>query len=138
LSDGPAENIDDYAEAADACEAYVNCVCSRLDLPLKHFVTIAKLRDFLGTADGWENRYKSGWTDVRRINVKSICDEIFARQIWRDHIETGLTAADERTFFEADTAANWVGLDTWAAHYARSQSRPAEFAVVVSTAAANG
>ncbi|MFL6439924.1 MAG: hypothetical protein ACJ71Q_20295 [Terriglobales bacterium] len=124
LLGGPAENIDHYAEAADACEAYVNCVWSRRDLPLKHFVTIAKLRDFLARADGWENRYKSGWTDVRRTNLKSICDEIFSRQIWRDHIDSGLSMADQRTFFEADTAANWLGIDTWAAHYSRVKAAP--------------
>jgi hypothetical protein len=124
LSGEPAEGIDDYAHAADACEAYINCVWSRPDLALKHFLAIADLRWFLSHAEGWDEARSSSWTETRRKTLQALCDDVFGRETWRQQVMSALSATDERTFHEGDAAAKWLSIDTWEVHFIRVKADP--------------
>jgi hypothetical protein len=116
---GPAEDIDDYAHAVDACESYVNHVWSCPALGLKHFLTVAALRQFLSEQNGWEKRQDSGWNEPRRRNLQSLCEDIIGRQTWREQAIQALNSADEQRFYEGDSAASYLSIDTWGIHFAR-------------------
>lgn len=121
---GPAEDIDAYAEAVDACHRYLDCALARRDLGLRHFLAIDKLRWFLSQPDGWEERLKSGWTDEHRNTLREKCDEVFQWEIWREKTTKGLTSKKEQAFHEADTAAGCLSIDTWQLHFDRVKADP--------------
>jgi len=124
INGGPAEDIDDYEFAADACDRYVNIVWSRNDLGLRHFLAIADLSQFLEQAEGWEKRMRCGWTELRRANMHALAKDVLARERWRELIPIGLAANDEQGFYDADQAAEQLSIDTWAVHFARVKSSP--------------
>ncbi len=124
ITGGPAEDIDDYAQAVDACEAYVNHVWSRQVLGLRHFLSVAKLKWFLSQPDGWSGRESSGWSSNRRAVLSATCDEILGWEIWRSRIQQALASADEQTFYDGDTAAADLKIDTWEIHFGRVKAAP--------------
>jgi len=121
---GPAEGIDDYDHAAEACENYLNIVWTRSDLSLKHFLAVAKLRIFLSEPDGWEKRYCSGWMELGRQTMQSLSSDIIRREDWRRRIESALGNADEGEFYEGDEAAQVLSMDTWSIHFLRVKTAP--------------
>jgi len=121
---GPAEDIDDYAHAVDGCESYVNHVWSCPALGLKHFLTVAALRQFLSEQNGWEKRKDTGWTETRRRNLQSLCEDIFSRQTWREQAMQALNSIDEQIFYEGDSAASCLSIDTWEIHFDRVKAAP--------------
>jgi hypothetical protein len=124
VTGGPAEGIDDYAQAVDACEAYVDCVLGRRHLVLKHFLAVDKLRWFLSQPDGWDKRQASGWTEPRRSALQTKCDDVFGWETWREQTLQALCATDERAFHEGDTAAHCLSIDTWEVHFNRVKAAP--------------
>jgi hypothetical protein len=124
ITGGPAEGIDDYQQSVDACEAYVNHVWSRRDLRLRHFLSVAKLQWFLSKPDGWDERGWSGWTASRRTALRATCDEILGWETWRNQIRQALASSDERAFYQGDTAAASLGIDTWEIHFRRVKAAP--------------
>ena len=124
ITGGPAEGIDDYAEGVDACEAYVDCVLARRHLGLKHFLAVDKLRWFLSQPDGWDKREILGWTEPRRNALLTRCDGILGWETWREQTLCALSALDERVFFEGDTAAQCLLIDTWQEHLKRVKADP--------------
>ena len=124
ITGGPAEGIDDYAEAANACEAYVNHVWSRRNLGLRHFLAVANLRGFLSRPDGWNERERLGWSAGRRSGLLATCDEIISWETWRGQIRQSLDSTDELSFYQADTTASILGIDTWDVHFNRVKVAP--------------
>jgi hypothetical protein len=121
---GPAEGIDDYAEAVDACEAYVENLLARRQLGLRHFLAVAKLRGFLSQSDGWDKRDALGWTELRRDGLLTKCNHVFSWKMWREQTLQALSATDEQVFYDGDTAASYLSIDTWAVHFDRVKTAP--------------
>lgn len=124
ITGGPAEGIDDYHQAAEACEAYLNHVWSRRDLGLRHFLSVSKLRWFLSQPDGWNERESAGWTMSRRMALSATCDEIFGWESWQSQTREALASGHEQIFYQGDTAAASLGIDTWAIHFDRVRAAP--------------
>jgi hypothetical protein len=121
---GPAEGIDDYAQGADACESYANLVWTRSALGLKHFLTVATMRRFLSDPEGWDKREELGWTVSRRQTLQALCDDVFAREAWRMQVSEALSSSDEQSFYDADTSAKELSIDTWDVHFKRVRAAP--------------
>jgi hypothetical protein len=121
---GPAEGIEDYEHSGDACESYLNIVWSRTDLSLRHFLTVAKLKWLLTRTDGWENRDKRQWTDLRRVNLQSLADDVLGRESWRSRVTDALASKNEQVFHEGDEAAQVLSIDTWELHISRVRANP--------------
>lgn len=124
ITGGPAEGIDDYSHAPQACEAYIDHVWARPNIGLKHFIAVAALRDFLTSPDGWERRQERGWTEERRFALKALCDNVFGREAWRRMTLDNLSSGDSTVFAIADQAAEILAIDTWDMHFARVQTAP--------------
>jgi hypothetical protein len=121
---GPAGNIDDYAQAGEACAAYLNCVLTRHELGLRHFLAVDRLNWFLSEPDGWNERLKSGWTQEKRDRLAETCDDILRWETWREQTLLALQSDNYQVFYEGDTAAQVLSIDTWQLHFDRVKATP--------------
>jgi hypothetical protein len=119
---GPAEDMDDYEEGADAVEAFLALMTTRAET-LHDFTAVAAVRRFLSGEDGWEERVVHGWTATRRQAFEDVCDEILGRESWTARITAGLSG-DASEFHLATRAAQALGMDTFDAHVAKIRADP--------------
>jgi hypothetical protein len=111
ITGGPAEDIDDYADGADAMEAYLELMRARAET-LGDFHAIATIQRFLQRKDGWDGRTQHGWTASRREAFETTCQQILGRDEWDDRISVGLLSDDRAEFHRAELAARRRGQDT--------------------------
>ena len=123
---GPAEDMDDYEDGADAVEAFLALMTTRAE-SLHDFTAVANIRRFLSGENGWEERAVRGWTATRRQAFEDVCDEILGRPAWTALITAGLSG-DASEFHLANWAARRRGMDTFAAHVARIRADPFDMA----------
>jgi hypothetical protein len=124
LCGGPADSIDDYPEGPIAIQEYLRQVIQASDLSLEHLLCIARLRYFLSEAAGWEDRFSKGWTSDVRDEMLSTCTRLMGRPDWQVKIDSALHSPDNRAFYEADAAAQALGIETRTIHFERVRSEP--------------
>ena len=124
LCGGPADSIDDYPEGPLAIQEYLRHVIQTSDLSLQHLLCTGRLRYFLSEAAGWEDRYSKGWTSAMRDEMISTCTRLMGRPDWKMKIDSALHSPDNRAFYEADAAAQALGIDTREIHFVRVRSEP--------------
>ena len=124
LCGGPADSIEDYPEGPTAIRGYLRHANQTTDLGLEHLLCIGRLRNFLSEAAGWEDRYSKGWTSAMRDEMLSTSTRLMGRPDWKMKIDSGLRSADNRVFYEADAAAQEMGIDTREIHFDRVRAEP--------------
>jgi hypothetical protein len=124
LCGGPADSIDDYPEGPIAIQEYLRHVIQTSDLSLEHLLCTGRLRYFLSEAAGWEDRYSKGWTSAMRDEMLSTCTRLMGRPDWKMKIDSALHSPDNRVFYQADAAAQTLGIDTREIHFERVRSEP--------------
>lgn len=124
LCGGPADSIDDYPEGPIAIQGYLRQVIRTSDLGLEHLLCIARLRYFLCEDAEWEDRYSKGWTSDVRDEMLSTCTRLMGRPDWKVKIDSALRSPDNLAFYEADAAAQALGIDTRTIHFDRVRSEP--------------
>jgi hypothetical protein len=123
IDDGPAESIDDWADAADAVEAYLQ----QMDRHAEHLVdfqALTAVQGFLQQDSGWDARVATGWTATRREAFESACRALLARPEWDDRIRVALLSDDKAEFWKADMAAKARGIDTFDLYVAQLGADP--------------
>ena len=124
IEGGPADSIDDYADAPAAIRSYLSHVLKVDGLGLDHFLCVSEILQFLSNEEGWESRLSKGWSRELRDQIRDQCREIINRDVWRSKIAVGLKSEDPMTFDEADVAAAKLRIDTRDLHFARVRSAP--------------
>lgn len=124
LCGGPADSIEDYREGPIAIQEYLRHVSQTSALSLEHLLCIGRLRYFLSEAAGWEDRYSKGWTSAARDEMLSECTRLRERPDWKIKIDSALRSPDNLVFYEADSAAQELGIDTRDIHFDRVRSEP--------------
>jgi hypothetical protein len=124
IEGGPADSVDDYQHAPVAIQRYVNHVLKAQDLDLEHFLCVSEILEFLLADEGWESRFSKGWTGDLRDQLRDQCDEILRRDVWKNKIAIGLKSEDPIVFYEADTAAAKLKIDTRELHFTKVRSAP--------------
>ena len=126
IAGGPAQDINDYEHAAAVASDYLRHVKDAAP-NLPHFTTVHALADYL-RSDSWDSsaREKNGWTEERRRAVLASADEFLGRSKWEALVRQGLTSEDGAVFFEADSVAKQLGVDTWPVHWKRVQADPTD------------
>jgi hypothetical protein len=124
LCGGPADSIEDYREGPIAIQEYLRHVSQTSALSLEHLLCIGRLRYFLSEAAGWEDRYSKGWTSAARDEMLSECTRLRERPDWKIKIDSALRSPDNLVFYEADFAAQELGIDTRDIHFDRVRSEP--------------
>jgi len=123
ISEGPAEDIDDYESGADTVEAFLTLMITRAE-NLRDFMAVATIRSFLAGETGWDERAARGWTATRRQAFEDACDQILNWESWTEHITAGLASADPDEFHVANQAARVRGVDTFAVHIEKIMADP--------------
>lgn len=119
---GPAEDLDDYDDGADAVEAYLGHIAAAAET-FGDFLAVSAIRRFLSETDGWDERAARGWSATRREAFEAICDEILGRPVWRDRVAVGLLATDGEQR-RAQRVARELGIDTYDVHVASIRADP--------------
>jgi hypothetical protein len=112
VTGGPAQDLDDYADGADAVEAYLALMRVRAE-SLGDYLAVASIKRFLEQVEGWDVRASRGWSATRREASESWCAAILNAPEWDDHIRVGLMSDDPAEFWRADMAARDRGIDTF-------------------------
>ena len=124
MEGGPSADMDDYADAAPALTGYLNHVARALNPKLEHFVTVHEILGFLDYDPRWEGELANGWSLELRKELRELCKSILARDSWRSQVQRELESQDSFRFEIADTAARFLGLNTWDHHFARIRKAP--------------
>lgn len=119
LAGGPAEDIDDYGDGAQAVWLLVEQLSDRAER-LDHFLVVRGIEDFLGEeTDAWPARESRGWTPKLRVALAAACAEITGRTMWGPLAVAGLDSDDELVVHKADRVAKALGIDRFPAHWRR-------------------
>lgn len=123
IAGGPAEDIDDWTDAAEGVEAYLEAM-GRSAETLGDFLAIADIAAFLERDGDWDGRAERGWTATRRDAFEHHCRAILGRERWHDLVRTGLLSDDSAEFWQAQQAAGHLGIDTFDALVAHITADP--------------
>lgn len=114
IEGGPAEDIDDYADGAEACRLFVDHLTAHPVRTAKPLFQVAGLREWLSRGDAdWPARKRFGWTAEARWNLRQAVTAYLDRPEWRSVIEAGLEAEGFTEFWYAAHAATALGIDAW-------------------------
>lgn len=112
LMGGPAEDIDDYADAPAVLARWLG----HMDDPaetLSDLITIAGIRDFCDR-DDWDERMERGaWTAAARDAVRAHAERLFSDPAWPARVRAGLDSADPHEFWNAERGARLLGIDAF-------------------------
>jgi hypothetical protein len=120
---GPAEDMSDYADGADAVEAYLAHMTARAET-LRDFQSIATIATFLEGEERWDHLTSMGWTATRREAFEHACEAILGRGSWDPVIYAGLDSDDDTDYWLAEQAASRRGLDIFDIQVARIRRDP--------------
>jgi len=120
---GPAEDMSDYADGADAVEAYLGHMATRAET-LRDFSSIASLATFLASDEPWDHLASLGWTATRREAFERACEDVLGRDSWDPLIYVGLDSDDGAGYWLAEQAARRRGLDIFDIQVARIRREP--------------
>ncbi len=121
VAGGPAEDMDDYVDAALVVSRYLHHLG---DNPTRvaELLVLASIESFLHEdAADWLERAERGWSSGLRQTLSAKVRALRALPHWRATITADLEAADREKFYSAHQAAEMMGMDTWHQHLARIQ-----------------
>jgi hypothetical protein len=124
IAGGPAEDITDYDEGADATEAFLAHMDRRAET-LGDFQAVASIRSFVGSEDrNWAELSTHGWSTTRREAFDRLCDDILRREEWIGRIHLALESDDPHEYWRAEQAAKNRGIDIFAKQVQRIRQDP--------------
>ncbi len=124
IAAGHTENIDDYADAADAIMGYLRHLEPKAQL-VEHFTIVDSIDRYLKDQNWkWNERERNGWTEQNRKAALQITERIIGDPKWRDLAKAGLSSEEDAEFQTADQAARRLGMDTSPTHWHRLQNKP--------------
>ncbi|WP_155741431.1 hypothetical protein [Burkholderia territorii] len=122
IAGGPAQDMGDYAEGAEATSLYLGHLARRVSARLDDYLVASDIAGFATDEERpWEVLEAHGWTAERRAHVAALAGAIVADSRWPTLVAEGLSAADEATFWTAATVAERLGLDPWEARFDRQR-----------------
>lgn len=128
LVGGPAENIDDYPDAAGAVSGFLRHVDPQRGT-LDDFVTVAAVSDHLADIEAdWDRRAPRGWSATVRQWMEQRCAELLSHPRWWALAITGLASDDESTVERAHEVARRLGVETFEVDLRRLRGSPLDSA----------
>ncbi len=121
---GPADSMNDYPHAPEAVRRYLEHVADAPDLSLAHLLCIARLKHFVSDEEGWEQRLSLGWTAEMREKAGVMCSDLIDRPEWKDKVFRALKSEDSQVFYQADSAAQQLGISTREIHFDKVRAAP--------------
>lgn len=125
VAGGPAQDLDDYDDGADAVAAFLGHLRTRAET-LRDWHAVDAVRGWLADEAGdWDERATRGWTATRRTVLQEACEAVLADPAWDDRVAAALHSDDPHEFWLADQAARRRGGDTFDLHVAKVGDDPA-------------
>ncbi len=122
---GPAQDINDYKDAAETILGYLRHLRTRLtNLKTNYFITTQYIQQYLTEHFDINSQTKNGWTSTKIIQAQTLCEEILSHPQWSALVAELLLSNDEHEFTQANEIAYWLEIDTWDIHWTRLQSDP--------------
>ena len=126
LNGGPATDINGYDDGCAVVERFLEHMDVKAT-SLTQLLTVVSIRNFLKEENAdWEPREQLGWTSEARDRMQQQCSTIIERPEWRQKVIHGLEQSDDLIFYEANTAAAALKIDTWPYHWQRLQASPTD------------
>ncbi|MFS2059020.1 hypothetical protein [Kosakonia cowanii] len=127
IAGGPARDIHDYPEGAQACHRYLTLLRRSKNDDLRNLLNTSAIGAFASDEDNnWETLQVEGWSDEIRQQIADDVEAIVAQEKWLTRVQQDLTACDNGDFYLALRAAKLLGIDTWEQVFARQQTVPNE------------
>ncbi|WP_337058510.1 hypothetical protein [Pseudomonas sp. USHLN015] len=124
INGGPAQDINDYADGAEAVLHLLDHLARRPPRHLGHFLVVEGIRDFARDPhQDWEQLARHGWTEACREDIARRADAIRENPQWPQLVHQGLGEDEERLFWLAATAAGHLDIDPWDAWFERQRSQ---------------
>lgn len=115
IDEAPVRGLDDYTDAPDAVQLYLDHACAADNLSLEHLFCARQLVDYFSLEENRLLATSPPWTSILN-EVRRKCQDIIKRPEWIKEIEAGLESTDIQIFFEANQAASLLNISTRAAH----------------------
>ncbi|MBM7344437.1 hypothetical protein [Pantoea coffeiphila] len=121
INGGPARDIDDYADGAQACHRFLALVRQTADDNINHLLNAGIIGDFVNDKDkNWESLLAKGWSKELRQKMSDDAGVILDQPKWREKVEKDLTLSENPHYLTIQ-AAKRLEIDYWGAIFA-SQS----------------
>lgn len=111
---GPAEDMSDYAQGAEASRLYIAHVERQMPEDLHHVLTLWFLQSFASNeTDDWPKLESHGWTPPVRQSIVASARNVLSHAHWRTLTNEQLQIDHNPSFWLAAEAAEKLGLDPW-------------------------
>lgn len=118
---GPAEEMADYDDGAAVATRYVHHLGDE-PRELRHLKTIDSIEEYLQDDSELQERAERGWTPKVRDKLLWRIKTLKELPHWKELVLAGLDSTNRSAFYEANSAARILGIDTWPHHFARLES----------------
>lgn len=125
VNGGPAPDLTDYAEGAQAAERFLDHVAARGSeghFDLRWLGGVLALRDFATGDRAWGPLEAKGWTPALRAGVTKVAEAILEHPEWEPAVEAALDSESDRWLGES--LARMLELDTFERVAARLERAP--------------
>lgn len=117
IAGGPAEDIADYADAADTLRLYLDHVARHPANDLARLLTCKHIQDLVS-----EGARIVHWPAQTRWTLRTKASAELARPDWRTRAEADLQSDDALVFNRAADASEVLGVDPWPMRFAKQKS----------------
>ncbi|GKX60499.1 hypothetical protein SOASR031_28140 [Leminorella grimontii] len=125
---GPARDMYDYADGAQACRRYLISLGHYSGDDLRHLLNINQIGEFARSeSNNWDALTTLGWNHELRQEITERVDLLLAQPKWREKVNADLQVAEGKLSYSTIYAARLLNIDPWDtifAHQAASVSAP--------------
>jgi hypothetical protein len=115
VNGGPAEDMRDYPDGAEASRLYVRHVAAARSL-LRRYQQVKAISDFA------QDDPPSEWSAEIRWDIRTNASLYLGRAEWRELVAEGLRSSDRQAFWQACEVGQMIGVDVWPARFERQRA----------------
>ncbi|WP_193015650.1 hypothetical protein [Proteus sp. FME41] len=125
LNGGPAKDIYDYIEGAQACKAFISQVDTLPPKELKLLYCVCEIADFVqNSGEDWLLLEALGWDDHCQQQIMSISQNILQKPEWSTLIIEALQSPSRAKNYQASLVAKSLRLDIWELLFSLQKDNP--------------
>lgn len=123
INGGPARDMHDYEEGAQACECYLQCLLAAPPAEIQHYLAAGDIARFAQEQSGAE---KATWTLEQCGRLLELTNAVMAQSQWPGIIDNHLQGSDKYLFNLAVAASRLRQQEPWEAIYSRQSADPTD------------
>jgi hypothetical protein len=115
VNGGPAQDMRDYRDGAEASRLYVRRVAAAPSL-LRRYQHVKAISDFA------QGDPPSEWSAEIRWDIRTNASLYLGRAEWRELVTEGLRSSERQAFWQACEVGQMIGVDVWPARFERQKA----------------